>query len=196
MKWKVEKWYKFKGDLKMCESGYHLTTNPSEWFKAFCDIYKAETKDKNPEFNGDKCVVRTAKITTKLSKEERSKFDKNNVEKEIAKLPTPIQTKLQDFISKDIQRVRFFKPDGKPKKEWKIFYGDTWDAARDAAWDAARDAALVSSIIITSDLEFKDCEKHRKYAQARWEVWKKGYGVVFDVNGVLYVYCKGKPPKV
>ena len=60
-------------------------------------------------------------------------------------IPKVQQKRLKDFIEKEIPKVKFFKPDGKPNKEWKIFHGKTWDAARDAArdaaWDAARDAA-------------------------------------------------------
>ena len=130
---------------------------------------------------------------------------------EIRALPKAVQRKLDSFIFKEIPKVPFFKPDGKPKPEWKMFYGDTWGAARGAAWDAAwdaardaarrdaarrdaaRDAALISDYLITSDLDFKDKAKHLAHAKARWEVWQKGYGLLCDVDGVLYVYCKGKP---
>ena len=58
-----------------------------------------------------------------------------------AGVPAAQQQALKDFIGKEIPSVPFFKPDGKPKKEWRIFYGESWDAAMDAARDAARDAA-------------------------------------------------------
>ena len=160
---------------------------------------------------------------------------------DVKKLPEEIQSKLFNFIEKEIPKVHYFKPDGKPKKEWRIFYGKTWDAARDAAWsaawnaardaawdaawgatrdaargatrnaarsaardaaraaawgaamDAAWGAALISDYIITSDLDFKDKEKHLAHAKARWEVWQKGYGLLCDVDGVLYVYVIGTP---
>ena len=127
---------------------------------------------------------------------------------EIKALPEAVQRKLVSFIYTEIPKMPFFKPDGKPKKEWKIFYGDTWGAARDAArdaaydaaygaasgaaygaaYDAAYDAALCARYILTSDLKFKDKAKHLKHVLARWEVWQKGYGLLCDVNGVLYVY--------
>ena len=139
-----------------------------------------------------------------------------------AGVPAAQQQALKDFIGKEIPSVPFFKPDGKPKKEWRIFYGENWDAAwdavwgaaRGAAWDAARDAArgaawdaaasgaawdaargaawdaaLFSDYIITADLKFKDKEKHFKHVKARWEVWQKGYGLICDVDGVLYVFA-------
>ena len=43
---------------------------------------------------------------------------------EIKALPKAVQHKLTDFIYKEIPKVPFFKPDGKPKKEWKMFYGE------------------------------------------------------------------------
>ena len=64
---------------------------------------------------------------------------------EIQGLPKPIQEKLTNFIYKEIPKVRFFKPDGKPKAEWKIFYGDSWDAAWAAALVAARNAAQAAA---------------------------------------------------
>ena len=122
---------------------------------------------------------------------------------EIKKLPEAIQTKLFNFIEKEIPKTKFFKPDGKPKKEWIIFYGETWDAARDAArdaaWDAARDAARDAAFqtyfILTEDLDYKDKEKHTKYAKDLWEIYKKGYGCICDVNGVFYVYAVDKSKK-
>ena len=47
---------------------------------------------------------------------------------DIQKLPQSVQTKLFSFMD-TIPKVKFFKPDGKPKKEGKIFYGDNWGAA-------------------------------------------------------------------
>ncbi len=102
--------------------------------------------------------------------------------------------KVEKFID-SLKDVKWFKPDGKPNKEWKIFYGKdlnaargaAWDAARGAARDAARDAALQSYNIITSDL--KIAKKHREFVRKYWEVWTKGYGLIGDVDGVLYVYA-------
>ena len=133
------------------------------------------------------------------------------------------QTKVEDFINSEIKKIDYFKPDGKPKAEWKVFYGENWDAARDAAreaargaardtardaaWDAARDAArgaargagqvaargaawdaaLLSDYLITSDLEFKDKEKHLAHGKARWEVWQKEECQLSDEMHRLYL---------
>jgi hypothetical protein len=75
-----------------------------------------------------------------------------------------------------------------------------WDAARDAAgaaagsaagaaaWDAAWDARLMSYINVCEGLKID--KKHIDHINARWEVWQKGYALLCDVKGVLYVYCK------
>ena len=41
---------------------------------------------------------------------------------------------------------------------------------------------------IVSDLTVE--AKHWTHARARWEVWQRGYGLLCDVNGVLYTYTR------
>jgi len=187
---------------------------------------------------------------------------------------------VQNFIE-SLKQINWFKPDGKPKKEWKIFYGDTWGEARrkareathgvmqktawdmihDATWDAtqaaarigawnaawnaakkmatecskrhsksvswdtktgrrrwlgvwsfsdgfirgmtgahdeakaavenvAYDTALYASMLVVSDLDFPHKTKYIQHARERMEVWEKGYALLCDVDGVLYVYAK------
>ena len=66
--------------------------------------------------------------------------------------------------------------------------GAAWDAARDAArdaaWDAARDAARDAALVACAIIS----EVDTSYAMKRWDVWKRGYGLLEDVNGVFYVY--------
>ena len=71
-------------------------------------------------------------------------------------------------------------------------WGAAWDAARGAAWDAAwyaaRDAAQMAVLIICDDLPIP--QQHVDHVRRRWAVWQAGYGVLCDVNGVLYCYRK------
>ena len=111
-------------------------------------------------------------------------------------------SEVVEFID-SLKKIRWFSAEGKTKKGWKVFYGKTWDAARDAAggaawdatWDAAggaaRNAALRARTIIVSEILDK---KYIRHAKARMEVWARGYGLRYDVNGILYVYAieKGK----
>ena len=48
--------------------------------------------------------------------------------------------KVERFIA-SLKKVPWLKPDGKPKKEWKLSEGKEWSAARSAAESAARSAA-------------------------------------------------------
>lgn len=61
-------------------------------------------------------------------------------------------------------------------------------AVLDAARVAARDARLNVLMAIISDLDVP--QQHRDHAAARWRVWQKGYALLCDVNGVLYVYAQ------
>jgi len=67
---------------------------------------------------------------------------------------------------------------------WAAARDAAWAAARDAAWVAAGDAALYARVLLTPSVN----EKHRKHAEARMEVWRRGYGLYCDANGILYIY--------
>jgi hypothetical protein len=116
---------------------------------------------------------------------------------------------VERFVTEAIPRIPWFRPDGKPDPAWRLFTAPSryaaraaaWDAARDAAraaawdaawaaaWDAARAAALVvSTEHVCAGLPLED--RHREHARARWRVWEKGYALLGDVDGVLYVYAK------
>jgi len=82
---------------------------------------------------------------------------------------------------------------------WHAAGDAAWHAAGDAAWHAAGDAAghaaLQAEMIVTADLNIET--KHRAYARARWRAISKGYGVLCDVDGKLYVYAAdGDAPPV
>ena len=87
---------------------------------------------------------------------------------------------------------------------WDVAGDDAWDAARDAARYAARDFARYAAqdaavdaagdaalLVMCTVAFFYDPEnRHYKYAQSRMEVWRRGYGLLCDIDGVLYVYKK------
>jgi hypothetical protein len=39
-------------------------------------------------------------------------------------------------------------------------------------------------------LDFPGKAEHWKHVKARMQVWRKGYGLLCDVNGQLYVYAQ------
>ena len=73
---------------------------------------------------------------------------------------------------------------------WDAARGAARDAARDAAWDAvwgaAWDAACLAGLLVCDGLELNP--KHIEHMRKRWAVWEAGYGVLCDVDGVIYAY--------
>ena len=80
---------------------------------------------------------------------------------------------------------------------WSAARDTAYDAARnaalDAAWDVAGDAALMAELLIIDGLYIP--KKHINHIFARWDVWRRGYGLLCDINGVLYVYGINKNGK-
>jgi hypothetical protein len=57
---------------------------------------------------------------------------------------------------------------------------------------AMKDAELLSQLLRVNDIEgieIKGMDAHLAYARARWRVWQKGYALLCDVDGVMYVYA-------
>lgn len=74
---------------------------------------------------------------------------------------------------------------------WNAARNAARDAARDAAWDGASDSALYAFVTyICHDLPIDAV--HRDHINARWNAWQKGYAVLGDINGKLYVYSAGE----
>jgi len=236
-KWTPGKWHQVNGDLEMCKKGIHVTPQPYQyWYKWGCEIYEVEVRGiiRKQE---DKWLVRKARLLRKCNEKSWEREARKFVE--------------------SLSFVPWMKPDGKPRKVWKLFEGSTleiarvaaldaaleiarvaardatleiardatleiardaawdatwdatleiardatWDAtleivrdaarvaARDAAWEIARDAALAARRIIVGN---RLAKKHADHIKARMEVWRKGYCLLCDVDGVLYVYAKGK----
>ena len=100
-------------------------------------------------------------------------------------------------VVKEAKVLKYFSMHAQPVKTWKLHRAQTWSvswgaaggAAGDAAWGAAWDAALLARCKLA---RLKG--KHLKHAEARWDVWRRGYALRCDVNGVLYAYCLNKKP--
>ena len=173
-KWIAGNWHTVDGELEICKRGLHLTTKRFNWYKWGCSVYEAETKGKI-KWQEDKCVVNSARL--------------------LKEVPHPKWWIDCKGWIETLKSIAWLKPDGKPKKEWKLFETKdaardaAGDAARDAAWDAAWDAALFAKgIYICSGLNLES--KHKTHIRKRMEVWQKGYGLLCDVGGKLYVYKK------
>ena len=179
----------------ICERGWHLTTKPMQWPVVGMAIYEAEPA----AIHG----TREDKIVTNRCRLLR---------------PAPEMIPdwwhgVERFVTEEIPATPFFKPDGNPDPGWRLFTAPTLAAACDAAraaaraaagaaaraaaWaaagDAAGDAAWAAALYVITEHVCKElplAETHRAHARARWHVWQKGYCLLCDVAGVLYVYAK------
>lgn len=100
---------------------------------------------------------------------------------------------------RELREIPWFRPDGTLKdgdgirvfetKEaaWNAARNAARSAARDAAWDAVWDAALYICVSYVCDgLPIE--QGHIDHIRKRMDVWRHGYGVLCDVDGVLYCY--------
>lgn len=68
-----------------------------------------------------------------------------------------------------------------------------WDTAMDAAWDVIKVADMDVALYCTMFCALGDLkidENHREHIRKRFEIWQHGYGVLCDVNGIIYAYKK------
>lgn len=83
------------------------------------------------------------------------------------------------------------------EKEWHAVFNSATEAVRAAAGKkslttrrARMDAAVLASLLLVEDLEFEGKEQYLKRARERWSVWQKGYALLCDKDGKLYVYAR------
>ena len=209
---KPGKWHTYEGDIVICNTGLHFTTDWQKWLKPNCTVYNAEaTGIVAHDDDGAKCVARRGRLLSEVKKPEW-------------------WTRTENAIV-NLTNIAWLKPT-EPKPEWRIFYGKDWAAARAAAWDAARDAARAAAWdaawdaardaardaawaaawaaawdaardaawaaardavdqiainVLCADLPID--QKHRDTITARWDVWQRGYGLMAEIDGVLFVYA-------
>lgn len=175
--WKPGKWHSAKGDLQICQNGIHLTKEPFRWYKTGWQVFEAEAAGV-AEWRQDKCVARKARLLRPIEIE-----------------PAWWREHLR-FVS-TLPDMPWFRPDGNPDPAWQLFTAPTWETAGDAAGAAARDAAAWAAARdarhYTLGVHVCDglavAQRHLEHLKARWNVWAKGYALLCDVNGVLYVYA-------
>lgn len=59
-------------------------------------------------------------------------------------VPVRLQEEVKTFLN-SIPKMKLLQPEGKPRKEWRMFYDETWSNARTMAWDAMRNPAYDSA---------------------------------------------------
>ena len=168
-----------EGKLSICEHGLHLTTEPDQWWKLRCRYYEAEITGEAGQTGADKTVVSACRL--------------------LREVPVPDYLQRCEALIDEIEGIKWFSQIGPIDPAWKLFtkptyaaaYAAACDAARAAAYAASRDAAYDAALLIGMqgvcvDLPIE--QKHRDQAEACMEVWRRGYGLLCDVDGVLYVY--------
>ena len=187
------------GPLELCGNGIHVTSWGGVWANWIVTngvIYRVEIEgdtvgDIDDVEKERKIAARRARLTRVVTR---------------AECPDWWQ-ETQAFID-ELPVLPWLRPDGNPDPTWQLF--PTWSAARSAArsaaesaaWSAARSAArsaawgaarsaarsavLTTTALICSDLSL--APEHLDYTTARMNVWRKGYGLLYDVDGILYVY--------
>ena len=119
--WVPYEWTPKVNNPKLCRCGYHVVKQPYKmWWSWGCDVWKVKVRG-IVDSDDDKTVCKQAMITEMMPK------------------PSWL-IDVEKFVD-GLKNVKWFKPDGNPNPEWKLFTGKSWGAARDAAWDAVWDAA-------------------------------------------------------
>lgn len=165
-------WHEVEGPIRVCRNGLHLTTDPMQWPTVGMVVYEAEGEGDADTGGSDKTAYRRARL--------------------IREAPETIPDywrAVERFVTEEIPAVPWFQPDGDPDPAWRLFTAPRWNAAGNAARSAAWSAGLYTRVThICADLPLD--QRHRDHARARWKVWQKGYALLCDVDGVLYVYAQ------
>lgn len=169
-------WVTVNDDIQICKRGLHATSRPYSWYKAGCTVHPVECGEILDSLD-DKIVSNRMRILPAGYT-----------------WPEWFQPAV-DFIEQEFPAIPWMRPDSYPLLGWKVFptrdaacnaaRNAARDAACNAAWDAAESAALLALCLTVSDLIDP---RHLSHAEASMDVWRKGYGLLCDVQGVLYVY--------
>lgn len=199
--WKPGKWQAVEGDVIVCSNGLHLTTEPGRWYTKDCVCYAAEGKGASDSNGDDKTAFAQARLlypiphpqwwidalafVASIPDTPFFKPDGNPLpEWKLSTAPTLQQARNAARVAAKVAARA---------AAWAAAGDAAWDATRNAARNVARDVAwdaalYVQVIYICADLELD--QNHIDHVKARWEVWQKGYCLLGDIDGVLYVYAK------
>ena len=119
---KPGKWHRFQGEPVICQSGFHLTTEPFRWYKLDCECYLSEAKEVLA-WENDKCVAKSVRLLEKVQHPEW-------------------WIEAMDFIAA-LKSIPWCQPQGEPLTEWEVSQG--------ANLAAAGDAALMARCLIVRD---------------------------------------------
>lgn len=194
--------------LEMCLSGYHATDNPMRWPIVGMRVFECTVGRGEYDPSEDKGVYET--LTLGVERPDLVPDWWHEVETFIKSIPSlplePVGEPAPSWRVFATQEAAQEAAQGAAWSEtreaawstarraaWSAARGAAWSEAREAAWstgwattgEAARDATLMATILV-----LPESFEYRAYAQRRWDVWLRGYGLYADVGGVFYVYQK------
>lgn len=214
---KPGEWHSIEGDLRPCNNALHFTDDPICWYKWGCEVYTAEAD--NPQHKADDPHVYYARRARLIAPHPHPQWWLDTVAfvnslstvrwLQQHEVPLPEWQLIPRRAGTMVNAAR----DAVRNAAWNAARAAVRDAARDAAWAAARDAAwdaawdaardaarnatwnaawdatlyvLVKYICAGLPID----EKHILHAEARMEVWRRGWVLAYDVSGKLFVYDK------
>jgi hypothetical protein len=203
-------------EVSLCSTGYHLTTQPMQWPLVGMRVFEAEGRGAW-ETQEDQTAYASVRLLRECPEAVPAYW--HDAEAFVAELPTLPWLQPQGdpdqgwrvfetrAAARDETRAaaRDAARDAAWAAAWVAARDAAWAAAGDAAWVAARDAAwaaagvaardaawaaaLWARVLVVRDL-LGDDSPHVQHAAARTDVWRRGYGLLCDVEGELYVYRK------
>lgn len=200
------KWTPPIDDVSVCSFGYHLTTDPMQWPKVGMKVYVAQGKPTN-QILDDKSSHSSARLLRDVTDEVVPQYWRD-VEAFVASLadipwmipqgdPDPSWKVFETLTAAGSTTWSAARSAARSAAGFvarsaaeSVARSAAWfaagSAAGSAAWFAAESAKLVACILCCPPGSIE--QKHIDYATAAMDVWRRGYGLARDVDGVLYVY--------
>ena len=217
--WRPGKWHKAPDGAIVCYSGLHLTTYPDRWLRHGCKLFIAQGRGQSDREEDKTAftearLLRPARLPAWWQRSERFISSIGRVKWFSRQGPVDPKWKLTEGASwdaawADARDAAWTSPGAASwnaardaaraaaraaarvaarADAWTASWNAARDAAADAAWDAAGTAAwecLCNHLCADRSID----QPHRDILRRCWEVWERGYGLVGEVNGVLYVYA-------
>lgn len=201
--WQPGAWHEVEGEIVPCANGLHASFNVyGDWMTWEGTPYEIEFDGEVIEA-GDKMVGRRARLLAEVPHEQWW-LDVHAFVDGLATIPWFEPDGAPDpewrLFTAPTWGAAWWAARAAARAAWWAARAATaraaaWWAARAAAGDAARAATetaaeaaeLMARVLCCAGTNLDP--KHQAFAEAQWRVWQKGYALLCDVDGVLYVYA-------
>lgn len=199
--WRPGDWHAVEPPIVVCERGLHLTTDPTRWLAVGCAVYAAEGAGETDAV-ADKIACERARLLRPAPEAIPAWWAgvESFVRDEIGSAswfrptggPEPSWTVYPGRSWAAAARAAAWDA-AAAAAAWDAAAAAAWDAAA-AGWDAARaagdaaEAAALCCVLRSVGGDLPIARRHRDHAEARWAVWRRGYAMLFDLDGALHVW--------